>query len=200
MEILKKTKQKKVECIRKLDNCYVEVITDTKLDSYQLRFAYFEKNCRKKCTQQSRRYPGWFWVNWSSKKIERMTREAIDACLRVLKESKKVGSTATVSGTVYSVMRFHVTLGIDACTFFLTAFLEIAVYIWYCMISIEITSFFKTINDWWSKSCFELTHNVTLIKVFFCFYWVFFNSVWLVRTLYTSETNCYKNSSCLKGI
>lgn len=29
----KKTKQKKVECIRKLDNCYVEVITDTKLDS-----------------------------------------------------------------------------------------------------------------------------------------------------------------------
>lgn len=45
----KKTKQKKVECIRKLDNCYVEVITDSKLDSYQLRFAYFEKNCRKKC-------------------------------------------------------------------------------------------------------------------------------------------------------
>ena len=100
-DLKKKTKQKKVECIRKLDNCYVEVITDTKLDSYQLRFAYFEKNCRKKCTQQSRKYRGWFWVNWSSKKIERMTREAIDACLRVLKESKKVGSTATVSGTVY---------------------------------------------------------------------------------------------------
>ena len=27
------------------------------------------------------------------------------------------------------LMRFHVTLGIDACTFFLAAFLEIAVYI-----------------------------------------------------------------------
>ena len=30
-----------------------------------------------------------------------MAREAIDVCLRVLKEATKVGSTATVLGTVY---------------------------------------------------------------------------------------------------
>ena len=35
------------------------------------------------------RYGGWFWVHCSSKKFERMTREAMDVCLWVLKESKK---------------------------------------------------------------------------------------------------------------
>ena len=30
-----------------------------------------------------------------------MVREAMDICLRVLKEGTKEGSTATVSGTVY---------------------------------------------------------------------------------------------------
>ena len=40
-------------------------------------------------------------VHCFSKKFERMAGEAMDVCLRVLKESNKVGSTATVSGTVY---------------------------------------------------------------------------------------------------
>ena len=35
------------------------------------------------------RYCGWFWVHCSSKKFERMAREAMDVCLRVLKESNK---------------------------------------------------------------------------------------------------------------
>ena len=35
------------------------------------------------------RYCGWFWVYCSSKKFERMAREAMDVCLHVLKESKK---------------------------------------------------------------------------------------------------------------
>ena len=35
------------------------------------------------------RYCGWFWVRCSSKKYERMAREAMDVCLRVLKESNK---------------------------------------------------------------------------------------------------------------
>ena len=35
------------------------------------------------------RYCGWFWVHCSSKKFERMAREAMDICLRVLKESNK---------------------------------------------------------------------------------------------------------------
>ena len=38
-------------------------------------------------------YCGWFLVHCSSKKFERMAREVMDVCLRVLKESKKVGST-----------------------------------------------------------------------------------------------------------
>ena len=33
------------------------------------------------------RYYGWFWVHCSSKKFERMVREAIDVCLWMLKES-----------------------------------------------------------------------------------------------------------------
>ena len=34
-------------------------------------------------------YCGWFWIHCSSKRFERMTREATDVCLRVLKESEK---------------------------------------------------------------------------------------------------------------
>ena len=34
-------------------------------------------------------YCGWFLVHCSSKKFERMAREAMDVCLRVLKESNK---------------------------------------------------------------------------------------------------------------
>ena len=35
------------------------------------------------------------------KEFERMAREGMDICLRVLKKASKVGSTATMSGTVY---------------------------------------------------------------------------------------------------
>ena len=35
------------------------------------------------------RYCGWFWIHSYSKKFERMTREATEVCLRVLKESNK---------------------------------------------------------------------------------------------------------------
>ena len=46
----------------------------------------------------------------SSKKADRMAREAMDICLRVLKKSNKVGSTATKSGTVQCILIIsHVT-------------------------------------------------------------------------------------------
>ena len=35
------------------------------------------------------RYYWWFWVHRSSKRVDRMAREAIDTCLRVVKESNK---------------------------------------------------------------------------------------------------------------
>ena len=56
----------------------------------------------KSARANSERYCGWFWLHSFSKKFERMARETMDVCLRVLKESNKVGSTASVPGTVYS--------------------------------------------------------------------------------------------------
>ena len=41
----------------------------------------------KSASDNPERYCGWFWVHCSSKKFERMAREAIDVCLRMLKES-----------------------------------------------------------------------------------------------------------------
>ena len=53
-------------------------------------YSYFEKGCRKRCTRQSPWYFGWFWVYCSSKKFwENGTREAMDVCLRILKESNR---------------------------------------------------------------------------------------------------------------
>ena len=51
----------------------------------------------------------------------------MEICLRVHRKAAKVGSTATVSGTVYwsyPILPF----GIIACTFFPTIYLKIAVY------------------------------------------------------------------------
>ena len=56
------------------------------------------------------RYCGWFWVYCSSKKSERMAREDINVCI-------KVGSTATVSGTVYWSCPI-LPIGIVVCTLF----------------------------------------------------------------------------------
>ena len=56
-----------------------------------------------------------------------MAREAIDYVSKYLSKAAKVGSTATVSETVYwsyPILPF----GIVVCTFFPTTFLEIAVY------------------------------------------------------------------------
>ena len=84
----------------------------------------------KSARDNHERYCGWFWVRCSSKKFERMAQEAVDVCLRVLKESNKrsFDSYLTVSGTVYwsyPILPF----GIVACTFLPTTFLEIAVYV-----------------------------------------------------------------------
>ena len=43
----------------------------------------------KSARDNPERYCGWFWVRCSSKKFERMAQEAVDVCLRVLKESNK---------------------------------------------------------------------------------------------------------------
>ena len=43
----------------------------------------------KSARENPERYCGWFWFRCSSKEFERMAREAMDVCLRVLKESNK---------------------------------------------------------------------------------------------------------------
>ena len=43
----------------------------------------------KSARDNLKRYCGWFWVHCSSKKVDRMAREAIDICLQVVKESNK---------------------------------------------------------------------------------------------------------------
>ena len=43
----------------------------------------------KSARDNPERYCGWFWVRCSSKKFERIALEAMDVCLRVLKESNK---------------------------------------------------------------------------------------------------------------
>ena len=47
------------------------------------------KVVRKSARDSPERYCGWFWIHCYSKKFERMTREATDVCLQVLKESNK---------------------------------------------------------------------------------------------------------------
>ena len=52
-------------------------------------YSYFEKGCRKKARDNPDRYCGWFWGPIPSKKFGRMAGEAMDVCLRVVKESNK---------------------------------------------------------------------------------------------------------------
>ena len=77
---------------------------------------------RKSASANSERYCGWFWVHSFSKKFERMAREAMDVCLRVLKESNS--GSARNSVFIISHIAFQ---GLSRAHFFPTTFLEIAV-------------------------------------------------------------------------
>ena len=69
----------------------------------QLVYSYFEKGCREKCTlQRPKDIVGGLEFTVLQRNLKELHERQWDVCLRVLKESnKKVGSTATVSGTVY---------------------------------------------------------------------------------------------------
>ena len=101
----------------------ITIIKSTLNTAHCLYTAISRKVVGKSARDNPERYCGWFLVHCFSKKFQRMAREGMDVCLRVLKESNKVGSTATVSGTVY-ILPF----GIVACTVVPTTFLEISVY------------------------------------------------------------------------
>ena len=93
-----------------------------------ITYSYFEKGCRKKCTRQSRKV---LWVILRSlffkESQDRMAREAMDSCLRVLKESNKSRfDSQKVRNSVLLIS--HITLRDCRVQFFPTTFLEIAVY------------------------------------------------------------------------
>ena len=72
------------------------------------------------------RYCAWFCIHCFSKKFERMAREAMDVCLRVLKESNKSSfDSLSVRNNVLIIS--HITFWGCHEHFFPTTFLEIAV-------------------------------------------------------------------------
>ena len=71
---------------------------------------------------------GWFWVHCSSKKFERMAREAMDVFLRVLKESNK-GRFDSYSARNGVLIISHITFRDCCVNIFPTTFLEIALYL-----------------------------------------------------------------------
>ena len=62
-----------------------------------------------------------------------MAREAMDVCLRVLKESNK-SRFDSYSVRKSALIISHITFRVVACTVFSTTFLEIAVYAYSCRI------------------------------------------------------------------
>ena len=73
-----------------LSNIYsLRVITECSHIYSPRNTAISRKVVGKSARDNPERYCGWFWVHCSSKKFERMAGEAMDVCLRVLKESNK---------------------------------------------------------------------------------------------------------------
>ena len=100
--------------------------TEFEGDYADMYTAISRKVVGKSARDNPERYCGWFWARCSSKKFERMPREAMDVYLRVLKESNKRSfDSYSVWNSVLIIS--HIPFGIVACTFLPTTFLEIAV-------------------------------------------------------------------------
>ena len=88
-------------------------------DSYvSVRLQLFRERLSEKSARDNpERYCGWFWIHCFSKKFERMTREATEVCLRVLKESNKSrfdsysvrNSVLIISHITYRDCRVHIS-------------------------------------------------------------------------------------------
>ena len=95
---------------------------------FQVDTAIKRKVVGKGARDNLERYCGCFLVNFSSKKFERMAREAMDLCLQVLKESNKSRfDSYSVRNKCIDHIPYYL-FGFVACTFFATTSLEIAVY------------------------------------------------------------------------
>ena len=90
--------------------------------------AIWKKVVGKSVPDNSERYCRWFYVH-SSKKFERMAREATDVCLRELKESNKSRCDSnSVREQCIDLIPYYLS-GFSGAHFFPTALLrEIAIY------------------------------------------------------------------------
>ena len=96
------------------------------VEFYLLHTAISRKAVAKSARDNPERYCGWLSIHCSSKNFERMTREAMDICLQVLKKSnKRRFDSYSVRNNVLIISLLP--FGIVSCVFFLTAFLEIPV-------------------------------------------------------------------------
>ena len=98
----------------------------TKQNLRGVNTAISRKVVGKSARYNPERYCGWLWIHCSSKNFERMTREAMDIGLRVLKKSNKSrfdSYSVRNNVSIISLLPF----GSVGCIFFLTAFLEIPV-------------------------------------------------------------------------
>ena len=81
----------------------------------------------KSARDDPKRHCGWFLIHCFSKKFQTMAREAMDVCLRVLKESNKSRfDSYSVRKSVLIIS--HITFWDCRVHSFPTTFLEIAVY------------------------------------------------------------------------
>ena len=79
----------RLNCERQGCNLCISFIRNRPPNECWLHTAISRKVVRKSASDNPERYCGWFWIHCFSKKFQRMAREAMDVCLRVLKESNK---------------------------------------------------------------------------------------------------------------
>ena len=81
-----------------------------------LVYSYFEKGCRKKRARDNpERYCRQLWVHCSSKQFERMARQVMGVCLRVLKESSKSRSDSYSVRNNRVLIISHIRIFARAC-------------------------------------------------------------------------------------
>ena len=91
-------------------------------------YSYFETGCREKCTRQSWKALGWFWVLFFfQRNLKELVRKAMQMCLRVLKESNKSRFDSYSRQEPCTDHIPYYLSGLSRAHFFPTTFLEIAV-------------------------------------------------------------------------
>ena len=138
--------------------------------------AISRKVVEKRARDNPEWYCGWFWVHCFSEKFERMAEEAVDICLRVLKESNKSrfdiygvrNSVLNISNITFRDCRVHFfsdNLSRSSCIL-KKLWISTAIHLWatssakFRQFTSKMTSWFvtttnKEISQIWRRSCSE---------------------------------------------